>query len=65
MVPLLQIQVSDEDDGYAHIEVHVDAQQVYHFQGIKTGFTKDASLDPLTAAKEKEKGKSKKGCTVS
>ena len=43
----LQIQTNDEDNGYAHVQVHLDAQQVLHLIAIKTGFTKDASLDPL------------------
>lgn len=43
----LQIQTSDEDNGYAHVQVHRDAQQILHLIAVKTGFTKDASLDPL------------------
>ena len=46
MVPL-QIQTSDEDNGYVHVQVHLDAQQILHLIAVKTGFTKDASLDPL------------------
>ena len=43
----LQVQVSDEDNGYAHVQVHVDPQLVLHLIAIKTGFTKDAALEPL------------------
>jgi hypothetical protein len=43
----LQIQTSEEDNGYIHVQVHLDAQQVLHLIAVKTGFTKDASLDPL------------------
>lgn len=43
----LQIQTSDEDNGYTHVQVHRDAQQVVHLIAVKTGFTKDAPLDPL------------------
>ena len=63
----MQVQINSEDDGYAHVEVYVDAQRVQHLQGVKTGFTKDASLDPLTVNVE-EKGsakRSKKGCAIS
>ena len=61
-----QVQINSEDDGYAHVEVYVDTQRVQHLQGIKTGFTKNASLDPLTVAEEKGSAKrSKKGCAIS
>lgn len=60
-----QIQINFEDDGYAHLEVYVDSQPVHHLQGIKTGFTKDASLDPLTEVQVKGSTKiSKRGCAI-
>lgn len=61
-----QIQINSEDDGYAHLEVYFDAQQVQHLQAIKTGFTKDAPLDPLTMAEDKGSAKrSKKSYAIS
>ena len=33
--------------GYAHVQVHLDTEQVLHLIAIKTGFTKDAPMDPL------------------
>lgn len=61
----IQIQVSDEEDGYAHAEILVDPQKIFHLQGIKTGFTRDASLDPLNPGEGigEAAGNSKKGTT--